>query len=182
MGSMITVNEKKDFLRWFLQSFQLKRRECAWLLNYLISDDSLMEKVHFVERAEFCPKAIIISTTDVEHIPFTFHKHKHVTMDAEKAFHDIRLNNEEDIYVQLHFVGSKSNILYVTVLEENPFVPESLEMSSTYGVLAEMILDQSIEAYEKSKLALEIDKALDEKDEERFNELSAKMKNFETLD
>lgn len=52
MQTPVSVNEKKDFIRWFLNHYQLKRRECVWILNYLMSHDSLMEKVHFVEQAE----------------------------------------------------------------------------------------------------------------------------------
>ena len=103
MNNSVPVMEKRDFLKWFLEQHQLKRRECAWLLNFLMSDDYLMERVHFVEQAEYCPKALMISSVDVDSIPFAFHKNKHVTMDAEKSFHDIRLNRKEDIYIQLNF-------------------------------------------------------------------------------
>ena len=52
METPVTVNEKKVFLRWFLNHFQLKRREAVWILNFLMSNDQLMEKVHFVEEAQ----------------------------------------------------------------------------------------------------------------------------------
>ena len=58
MATPVSVNEKKDFIRWFLNHYQLKRRECVWILNYLISHDQLMEKVHFVEQAQYCPRGI----------------------------------------------------------------------------------------------------------------------------
>ena len=51
MAAPISVNEKKEFVRWFLNNYQLKRRECVWILNYLMSHDQLMEKVHCVENA-----------------------------------------------------------------------------------------------------------------------------------
>ncbi|EOR23584.1 hypothetical protein A499_12046 [Niallia nealsonii AAU1] len=44
MKTPVSVNEKKDFIRWFLNHYQLKRRECVWILNYLMSHDQLMEK------------------------------------------------------------------------------------------------------------------------------------------
>ncbi len=121
MDNLIPVVEKKDFLRGFLKDFELKRRECTWLLNYLMSNDALMERVHFVEFAVCTPKALIISADGVETVPFSFHKFQLVTTDAEKAFHDIRLNQTEDIYIELHFVGSKLYPPYLAVLEDNPF-------------------------------------------------------------
>ncbi|WP_078428486.1 ReoY family proteolytic degradation factor [Alkalihalobacterium alkalinitrilicum] len=175
MSSTISVYEKKEFLRWFLNAYQLKRRECAWLLNYLISDENLMEKVHFVERAEFCPKALIISTTDVDHVPFCFHKHKHVTMDAEKAFHDIRLNNTEEVYIQLNFSNAKTNPHYVAVLEDNPYIPEN-QMATADALLAEIFLDKALASFREKQWYEEMNEALDNKDEETFNQLINKKK------
>ena len=71
MGNIIPVADKKDFIKHFLQLFELKRRECAWLLTYLTSDDQLMERVHFVEQAAYTPRAIIITAKGVDHIPFS---------------------------------------------------------------------------------------------------------------
>ena len=45
-----------------------------------------------------------------------------MTTDAEKSFHDIRLNRDEDIYIQLNFKSSFQNANYVAVLEENPYL------------------------------------------------------------
>ena len=74
MATPVSVNEKKEFIRWFLNNYQLKRRECVWILNYLLSHDQLMEKVHFVEHAEYCPRGIVMSTQCVDDVPFRFYK------------------------------------------------------------------------------------------------------------
>lgn len=119
MQTPVSVNEKKDFIRWFLNHYQLKRRECVWILNYLMSHDSLMEKVHFVEQAEFCPRGIIMSTHCVEEVPFRFYKENVMTTDAEKSFHDIRLNKQQDLFIQLNFRSAYSSPEYAAVLESN---------------------------------------------------------------
>ena len=62
-----------------------------------------MEKVHFVEQAEFCPRGIIMSTHCVDEVPFRFYKENVMTTDAEKSFHDIRLNKQQDLFIQLNF-------------------------------------------------------------------------------
>ena len=74
MTTPVTVNEKKEFVRWFLTNYQLKRRECVWILNYLMSHDQLMKRVHFVEQAQFCPRGMVMSTHCVEDPPFRFYK------------------------------------------------------------------------------------------------------------
>ncbi len=47
----------------------------------------------------------------------------------KKSFHDIRLNRDEDIYIQLNFKSSFQNANYVAVLEENPYLPKHIEVN-----------------------------------------------------
>ncbi|MFC0470274.1 ReoY family proteolytic degradation factor [Halalkalibacter kiskunsagensis] len=171
MGNIIPVVDKKEFLKNFLQQFELKRRECAWLLNYLMSDDELMERVHFVEQAAHTPKALIISAKGVDSIPFSFHKEKHITTDAEKAFHDIRLNQTEDIYIELHFTGARQFPPYLVVLEENPHIPENIELTVAFQKETEAILDRSLNTFKRERLLNEIDNALDKQNKELFDQL-----------
>ena len=140
MNAPVSVNEKKDFIRWFLNHYQLKRRECVWILNYLMSHDQLMEKVHFVEQAQYCPRGIIMSAHCADEVPFRFYKENIMTTDAEKSFHDIRLNREEDIYIQLNFRASFKVPQFAAVLEENPFMPKNLQLSEKERQLAEKFL------------------------------------------
>jgi uncharacterized protein YpiB (UPF0302 family) len=179
VGNIIPVVDKKEFLKTFLQQFELKRRECAWLLNYLMSDDELMERVHFVEQAAHTPKALIISAKGVDSIPFSFHKEKHVTTDAEKAFHDIRLNQTEDIYIELHFTGARQYPPYLVVLEDNPHIPENLELAVAFQKETEWILDRALKSFKKERLLSDIDRALDEQDQERFKHLVLELKQLE---
>ncbi|WP_332693300.1 ReoY family proteolytic degradation factor [Halalkalibacter lacteus] len=179
MGNIIPVVDKKEFLKNFLQQFELKRRECAWLLNYLMSDNELMERVHFVEQAAHTPKALIISAKGVDSIPFSFHKEKHITTDAEKAFHDIRLNQTEDIYIELHFSGQRQYPPYLVVLEENPHVPENIELTVAFQKESEIVLDRSLRSFKKERLLNEIDIALDEQNKELFNELVEQLQRLD---
>jgi uncharacterized protein YpiB (UPF0302 family) len=175
MATPVSVNEKKDFIRWFLNHYQLKRRECVWILNYLMSHDQLMEKVHFVEQAQYCPRGLIMSTHCVDKVPFRFYKENVMTTDAEKSFHDIRLNREEDIYIQLNFHASNQKHQYAAVLEENPFMPNHLQVNEKDGVIAEEFLNYSIERFQHEKLLNLIDEALDKQDREAFQVLTRKL-------
>ncbi|KUP06565.1 hypothetical protein Q73_08100 [Bacillus coahuilensis m2-6] len=178
MATPVSVNEKKDFIRWFLNHYQLKRRECVWILNYLMSHDQLMKNVHFVEEAQFCPRGLVMSTHCVDEAPFKFYKENVMTTDAEKSFHDIRLNREEDIYIQLNFKRSKGSYQYVAVLEENPFLPKSLKITEKDRIIAEQFLKNSIHTFQRERLLKEIDKALDRNDVDAFQNLTAQLKHF----
>lgn len=178
MKTPVSVNEKKDFVRWFLNHYQLKRRECVWILNYLMSHDGLMEKVHFVEQAQYCPRGIVMSTHCVDEVPFRFYKENVMTTDAEKSFHDIRLNREEEIFIQLNFHASNKVHQYAAVLEENPYMPKSLHISEKDRLIAEKFLSTSIKNFQREKLLRLIDEALDRGDKASFNQLTRKLKNL----
>ena len=176
MTTHVSVNEKKDFIRWFLNKYQLKRRECVWILNYLMSHDQLMKKVHFVEKAQYCPRGLIMSTHCVDDVPFRFYKDNVMTTDAEKSFHDIRLNRDEDIYIQLNFRASFHSPQYVAVLEENPYIPKHLQINEKDQILAEQFLERSILNFQKDKIMKLIDAALDRGDEAEFKRLTEQLK------
>lgn len=175
LATPVSVNEKKEFVRWFLNHYQLKRRECVWILNYLMSHDQLMKHVHFVEQAQYCPRGIIMSTHCVDDVPFRFYKENVMTTDAEKSFHDIRLNRNQDIYIQLNFKSSFSCAQYVAVLEENKFIPKHLQINEKDQQLAERFLEESILSFQKEKLLKQIDEALDQQDFEKFMHLSEQL-------
>ncbi|WP_332648734.1 ReoY family proteolytic degradation factor [Lysinibacillus sp. 54212] len=172
MTSSIPILDKKEFIRWFLKNYQLKRRECVWILNYLLSNDRILENIHFVEEAHYCPRAIVMSSVESNGIPFRFYKGNIMTSDAEKSFHDIRLNPEEGMYIQINFPSIPPHQSYLAVLEENPYMPKYLHISEKDRVIAEQLLKNSMLAFQEEKILREIDEALDCGDKERFFELS----------
>jgi uncharacterized protein YpiB (UPF0302 family) len=182
MATPVSVNEKKDFIRWFLNHYQLKRRECVWILNYLMSHDQLMEKVHFVEQAQYCPRGLIMSTHCVDKVPFRFYKENVMTTDAEKSFHDIRLNREEDIFIQLNFHAANQAHQYAAVLEENLYVPKHLQVNEKDGIVAEQLLQHSIDHFQREKILQLIDEALDKQDRKAFLKLTQKLNTLTTTE
>ena len=176
MTTPVSVNEKKEFIRWFLNNYQLKRRECVWILNYLISHDQLMAKVHFVEEAEHCPRGIIMSTQCVDDVPFRFYKNSVMTTDAEKSFHDIRLNRDQDIFIELKFREARKSHQYAAVLEPNPYIPDTVRISEKERELAELFLKESAKKFHEERIRMEIDRALDERNKSLFLELTEKLK------
>ncbi|WP_175991214.1 ReoY family proteolytic degradation factor [Bacillus sp. Marseille-Q1617] len=175
MTTPVSVNEKKEFIRWFLNRYQLKRRECVWILNYLMSHDQLMKKVHFVEESQYCPRGLVMSTHCVEDVPFRFYKENIMTTDAEKSFHDIRLNKDEDIYIQLNFSKANSSYQFAAVLEENPFMPKYLLINEKDRIVAEQFLKESLHSFQKNRLLEAIDNALDKGDKDNFTKLTEEL-------
>lgn len=171
----VSVNEKKSFIKWFLRNYQLQQRECVWILNYLMSHEQLMNKVHFVEEAKSCPRGMIMSTNCAKGVPFCFYRNRVMTTDAEKTFHDIRLNKDEDIYIQLVFKDFFQTANYVVVLEENPYAPSTNDLSKKDQMLLEKLLEESLYNFRRVRILKQIDEALDSHDEEAFRLLSHQL-------
>lgn len=171
MSSAINTSDKNEFVRWFLKSHQLKRREGVWILNYLIADPRFLKNVHFVQDAKHCPRGLIISSVDVEGSALAFYKKQQVITDGEKIFHDIRSNFDEPLYIELNF-DEKTNPHYIAVLEENPYASNDAELSEADHEWIDTVLNESTVAFKRTHILNEIDAALDAKDETRFIELT----------
>jgi uncharacterized protein YpiB (UPF0302 family) len=175
VGEVIHVSEKKYFIKWFLENYELQNREAEWLLQYLASNDHVLEKVHFVDNFKNLPKTILMSTKCVQMTPFKFYKNRRVTSDVEKAFLDIHNHPNEEIYVGLFFKDRNLSPEYAAVLENNP-VDLSRETDALISLQAELILDYAVRDYRLAKLYEQIDLALDRRDEQRFAELTTNLK------
>ncbi|PAV29489.1 hypothetical protein CIL05_11525 [Virgibacillus profundi] len=179
MQTPISIQDKKSFIQWFLNHYQLKKRESVWILNYLVNHNELLKHVHFVRDAKFCPRGIIMTSHCSDEVPFRFYKNQLVTTDSEKSFHDIRLNQNDPLYLQLNFKNANQNSFYVAVLEENPYIPDEYFITTKDQELAKKLLDKSVYDFRRNLLMQEIDSALAELDKAKFMKLSAKLQKLE---
>lgn len=174
MKAPISVDEKKDFIRWLLNTHQMKMREAMWVLNYIAGHDQIMKYVHFVDDLDGKNRGLVLSAHGVDNEPFRFFKGNLTTSDPEKAFHDIRLNWDENLYIMLHFKEALSSPEYALVREENP--AQELKIGEEEKLLAEKFLNQMMNRFEEEALKREIDRALDHRDKETFLKLSAVLR------
>ncbi|WP_339227982.1 ReoY family proteolytic degradation factor [Oceanobacillus sp. FSL K6-2867] len=175
MITPVTAKDKKSFIQWFLNHYRLKKRESVWILNYLINHSDLLANVHFVRDVKYCSRGILMTSHCSDEVAFRFYKDHIVTTDAEKSFHDIRLNQDESLYIQLNFKNSNQNSYYASVLEENPFIPVDYYITNQDKDVANQLLTYSLHQYKKEKILSEIDHALQTKDRERFLLLTKKL-------
>lgn len=176
MNECVTASEKKMFINWFLEHFELQKKEAAWLLSYLASDEQLLKRVHFIDNFRNLPKTILISTKCMQMTAFKFYKHQKVTREVEKAFYDIRSNPQEDVYIGLFFKGRASCPEYAAVLEGNPMDKQDVVQDSLLSLLAEMVLEQSLRTYRRKTLYRQIDEALALGDKATFLILTDELK------
>ncbi|AEO93822.1 gp577 [Bacillus phage G] len=178
MTTSISISDKKVFIRWVLKNYQLKRRECVWILNYLLSNDELLQKIRFVDDgASYCSRGIVMSAVDSTGTPFRYYKDNIMTADAEKAFHDMRLDAKET-YIQLNTGEKALSKQYLAVLEENPHMPEIIQINEEERSEVESLLSNSLIDFQKNQLLDQIDITLDNGDKEKFYELTNLLLNL----
>lgn len=171
----IRSDEKKSFIFWFLNQYETKLRESNWILTYLANHNKLLRNVHFVRNARFCPRSIIISSNCVDGPAFRFYRNQLVTTDAEKAFHDIRLNPLEPLFVELDFQNWKQSPQYAAVLEENPFLDDDFYITNKDRENTKEILNYTLQLQKREKLVKAIDQALDERNQAEFLSLTQEL-------
>lgn len=171
MDDFISTKEKQIFLNWFLNNYRLKKRETFWILNHLLHHPETLTYVHFVHDLTYCPRGLLITSVCSNKTAFLFYKSQLVTTDTDKAFHDIRLNNNEPLYIQLDFNNANQNIWLAGILEENPYLKHEHIITIEDEKNASRLLDTTLHAHQKQTLLKHIDHALDKKDKQLFNDL-----------
>src|SRR5690625_3730247 len=178
MNISLTIQEKKFFIQCFLKHYELKKCECTWILEYLLTDDTRLNNIHFVSQAEYCPRAIIMTATCSDEIPFRFHKKHVITIDVDKSFHDLRLYQHKPMYLQINFYNSYQNPFYMAVLEENPYVHEDIAMKKQDQIIDEQILEKVLIDQRQTELKKKIDQALMENNRTDFIKLVDELNKF----
>ncbi len=170
----VSVADKKYFLRWFIDNYELQSNEATWLLTYLCSDADLLQRVHFVEEANFPLKTIIVSAKCVKMKPFVFYNKKKFIYNVEEAFMEIYNNLEDDIYLVLYFKDRQGCPEYAYINEK----PEKCTINHSISIQAEIVIEQALHNYRIFDLYKQIDQAIDEGDRETFCQLSCQLEHL----
>ncbi|WKB37135.1 ReoY family proteolytic degradation factor [Terrilactibacillus sp. S3-3] len=173
MEQMVSISEKRTFLKWLLHRHLLKSRESVWLLNYILGDERLLGLMRFVDNIDKCERSMVISERWTAETAFEYVKRNVKTNDPEKAFHDLRLNQAEPIFVQLNLSSTRYCPEYLSVLEDNPHIKGNIH--ERFGKAAETVASTAETAYIKEKLYEQINEALDLGDKARFYELTDQL-------
>ncbi|MDN3953658.1 YpiB family protein [Sporolactobacillus laevolacticus] len=173
MEQMVSNVQKKTFLRWILDRHLLTNREIIWLLHYLMSNDQLLGIIHIVDDVARCNRSITIAAPRNDGLVFRYIKATVETNDPEKAFHDLRMNQQEDVYLELDIEAVRRSPIYFSVLEENP--NSAIDVHEKYGHMAEHATNEAERIFITERLNQAINEALDNGDETLFYTLTKQL-------
>ncbi|GEK90613.1 ReoY family proteolytic degradation factor [Alkalibacterium kapii] len=179
MYDRVQLKEKKTFLKWFLERYQLKRRESMWILNYLLNHDIVLNKTKFVEKADRTPRGISMATVGGDDEAFRFYKDGQEFNHPEQAFHEVRLNWHTDLYIELFFKDAQLSPEYAKVLEDNPYAKWNDLIPEEMNQHVDEAIDNFYLQEQKQQLLNDIDRALETDNREGFYELTESLKDIE---
>lgn len=179
MTPKVKLEHKKAFIKWFSENHKLRRRESLWILNYLLNHDIVLNKTRFVEHAQETPRGIRMAGENTQGRSFLFFKDGVVYEDPDKAFHEIRMNWHENLFLEIDFNEAYLSPLFIKVLEDNPYAKWNDLITAEISDIAETGLDQFQYTQREKELREEIDQALLNDDKETFLALSEELAEVE---
>lgn len=180
MNRWISSQEKKSFLKWFIDNHRLKRTEAKRLIELMIKHVHILDNVHFTDDVKVDQKLIVISSTNSDEVGFKYYKNKRVYEDVAVAYGDLMANPNDTYYILLHFYGKTNHQKYLQLVEKK--LIDNIRRYEYYQRVtkeADEILSQSLSENEKEILKARIDKALDDKDEALFKKLVEELMRYE---
>lgn len=184
----IKTEFKRTMLQRFAMEHTLKDMEGLHVLDFLHQNDEWLERLHFVRDASTYSNRLVLTADGVDG-PALCLVAKEMTPQqsdtAQSILSAFRYLNyiqktrgiSTELYLQLNFVGSEQHMVYQTVLEDRRTKEEILsEEQKENEQLANNIISEALSTFELNYLQTEINRSLDNKDEERFYELTNKLK------
>lgn len=177
MGRWVSSVEKRNFLKWFLENQRLKRSESRKVLEYIINNFHILEKVSFTEKIVLSGRTIVLSSQNSDEPGFLYYSNQNKTEEISRALGDLMMDPYAKVYIVVHFSGKMSNHRYLQLIESPVF--ENIRQYERFQkyekevdqIIGKMLLDKEIEIVKN-----QIDAALDQKDGDLFRRLTAKLK------
>ncbi|MDH6365632.1 MULTISPECIES: YpiB family protein [unclassified Enterococcus] len=173
---MISVKDKKAFLRWLVKNVSFKHREIVWLLNYLAEHEVILANVHFVELAEATQRGLQIRDSASEGEDLILFLKGRTFTDSDQIFHEIRLNWQSPLYLECIFEDAWQNLLFLSILEDNPAIPWNKRVSEEIHEEVATFLSKDELQQRLAFLYQEIDRSLEEENREEFITLTDEVK------
>lgn len=181
VGEVIRISDKKQFLHWFLQHYELQIPEAGRLLRYISNQNQLLQRVHFTDDLRNLPKTMLISATCVDAAPFRFCKNGRVSSSVAEAYQDIRQFPNEDLFISLLFRNRAACPEYAAVRER---CVGSMERETGFflELEADWVLDEVHRKYLHRYWMNQADLALQSGDRELFRRAAEELRKLNDPD
>ncbi|MDQ0207143.1 YpiB family protein [Alkalicoccobacillus murimartini] len=176
MNRWVSTSEKSAFLNWFLKNHRLKSKEARTILDYMIGHSHILEHVTFTDTISSSSKSIVISSMQSDEPGFVYYDHTKKSDDPSKVLGDLMAHPAIRRNLVIHFYGSHIHSSYQQLLQ-TPIKEQfqNYKRFKRYEHETKGILTQIQQQTDRASLLAEIDRALDERNEARFKQLTIQL-------
>ncbi len=96
-------NRKKEFIQWFLNRHHLKSPETAAILQYILENEQLLDRVTIVEDIRYLPDAVLISATDADTVSYLLRLSNTYFEYVQDFLAHLRAFPPDEIFIRLAF-------------------------------------------------------------------------------
>lgn len=167
-----TDEKKRNFIEWFIESYDLKRNATVWVLNHITANDDLVKNLRFVEDASVYEVGMVVTAKGSEGVPFKFHNKQQTIEQEETVLYELEPEEFEqlNIFVQINFEGSDECEDYQDLLADK------LEFSKEEDSYIDSITELTLIEGRRMILRNKINNSIKAQDKEEFKELSNNFK------
>lgn len=173
----VSIWAKKNFILWFLESYQFQSDSPKRFLSYLVESEELLARICLVYNGTHLRPLLVISSDHTGMPPLFLKTADKNTTDSLTILQHLQTNRENPIYLTLYFPDRRASEPYQAVVEET--FPEA-EQGNQFMMDFELSL--LIEAcrldMERAHLMRQIDQSLDKGNKRTFMRLVKKLKNL----
>lgn len=180
MNRWVSTSEKTSFLQWFLKNHRLKSKEARTILDYLINHSHILENTTFSHTLSTDSKTIVISSMQSDEPGFIYYDHGKKSEDPSKVLGDFMAHPGTKRNMMIHFYGSHIHSSYQKLVQ-TPIKEQfqNYKRFKKYELATNSVLSQVQQQTDRASLLADIDRALDERNEARFKELTLLLRDLD---
>ena len=177
MYKKVDLFRKKEYIRWFLNTYKLKKPEMEKVLQTLLQNPELLEKVQFIEDIRNLSDAVLISTNDAQTISFILRLNNIYYYDVDEFLEQLNNYPPPELYVWLSFNRDYICSMCTEILSGPP---KTYRQAMNQRVIQDLEQELHKKLYSKEvrrkELLMLIDRAIENNDTEMFVKLSEEYK------
>jgi uncharacterized protein YpiB (UPF0302 family) len=169
MNTRISYETKSNFINWALKNVSFKTVGTTIILNHIKENKQIIKNIEFVDRNERYEKYLEITAEGYDGPTMYFSKgdDEFVTNNVPVIFDEIRKDHHKTLYININFKDKATNAEYAKVNKQNYKETESRKEEDGEEI-----------ALKRINVLQEIDKSLDNRNEERFYELVQELESL----
>ena len=167
-------NRKKEYIQWFLNRHHLKSPETSAILQYILENDQLLDRVSIVEDIRYLPDAILVSATDADTVSYLLRLNNTYFEYVQDFLAHLRAFPPDELFVRLSF--NKDIVCYHCKNRQSEYNTNNSMTDEIWDIVARLEEDFGAREKQLKELLKLIDNSLDIGNQAEFYRLTSEYR------